>query len=95
MESPDQMPSKTKRSPAAEKAPWFGKFEVLLARKRTQEALALLNDVIKRDLPLLDTDHEIAEDPCVAWLCRIDLLRIGASDRGFRVALPRVRTTRG
>ena len=56
-------------------APWFAKFQRLLASRRNASALRLLNDVIESDLPLLDGDREIAADRRVAWLCRIDLLR--------------------
>lgn len=56
-------------------APWFSRFQGLLAARRTDAALRLLNAVIENDLPLFDAEREIAEDRRVAWLCRIDLLR--------------------
>lgn len=56
-------------------APWFNRFQQLLAARRVSDALRLLNQVIESDLPLLDADREIAADRRVAWLCRIDLLR--------------------
>jgi len=56
-------------------APWFGRFQRLLAARKTSGALRLLNQVIENDHPLFDAESEIAEDRRVAWLCRIDLLR--------------------
>lgn len=56
-------------------APWFSRFQRLLAGRRTSAALRLLNQVIENDLPLFDAESEIADDRRVAWLCRIDLLR--------------------
>lgn len=58
-------------------APWFEKFQRLLALRRDNQALRLLNDVIENDLPLFDIDREITADRRIAWLCRIDLLREG------------------
>ena len=56
-------------------APWFGRFQKLLAARKTTDALRLLNQVIESDLPLLDAELEIAWERRLAWLCRIDLLR--------------------
>ena len=56
-------------------APWFEKFQRMLALRRGNQALRLLNDVIENDLPLFDIDREITADRRIAWLCRIDLLR--------------------
>ncbi len=60
---------------ATSSAPWFSRFQGLLAARKTDAALRLLNDVIESDLPLFDAEREIAADRRVAWLCRIDLLR--------------------
>jgi hypothetical protein len=56
-------------------APWFEKFQRLIASRRPDAALRLLNDVIENDLPLFDIDRQITADRRIAWLCRIDLLR--------------------
>src|SRR5436190_14382132 len=68
------MPKHTHVRPSSN-APWFERFQRLLASRRVNEALRLLNDVIENDLPLFDIDREITADRRVAWLCRIDLLR--------------------
>ena len=43
-------------------APWFARFQQLLAARKTTSALRLLNQVIENDLPLFDADSQIAED---------------------------------
>jgi transitional endoplasmic reticulum ATPase len=67
--------TKSDEAALSSSAPWFAKFQQLLAGRRTAQALQLLNTVIESDLPLLDADREVSEDRRVAWLCRIDLLR--------------------